>query len=63
MKLLRVEINRAREMERVHQETTNEMTLLEEKCFKIQQEAWNLRDLLAEKGIKVPNDVLMMSLK
>ena len=60
--LLRVEINRARELERLHEESMNEVAHVEEMKFRLQQEAWRLRDLLAEKAISVPNDLLMRSM-
>ena len=54
-KLLRVEINRAKEVEKLHQEAVQEIQYLEEQKFKMQQEAWRLRDLLSEHGIPAAN--------
>ena len=60
--LLRVEINRARELERLHQESLAEVAQVEDTKIRLQHEVWRFRELLEEKAIPVPNDLLTKSM-
>ena len=52
MQLLRVEISRSKEVEKLHQESIQELQYVEEQKFRAQQESWRLRDLLSEHGVR-----------
>ena len=47
-----MEISRSKEVEKLHQESIQELQYVEEQKFRAQQESWRLRDLLSEHGVR-----------